>query len=131
MAAKDINDPEELRTIPRHFKQHHNCDPTGFLVRGIDRIYPSSRGGDLLRTLAMKETKWITILDTVQPMGLNESVNFGAFLLIIYPSLFFSYLSHNTRFFNVFCVLCYVLFELIFFLLHSDLFLLHPLCRCL
>ncbi|CAJ0943749.1 unnamed protein product [Ranitomeya imitator] len=78
-AAKEDN-VDSLKTIPRHFKLHHSCDPSGFRIKGIDRLLVDLRGGNLSHLLAQKESRWIRKLQTMQPHGLNETLSFAPFL---------------------------------------------------
>ncbi|XP_073532526.1 uncharacterized protein [Phyllobates terribilis] len=79
-AARVIPDPRELKTLPRHFKSAHNCDPRSLRVCCIDVVHLGSRGGNAKRLLAQKEARWITTLDTLSPRGLNEHLGFSSFL---------------------------------------------------
>lgn len=49
--AMEETDDNQLKTIPKHFKEHHSSDPTQWKVRGID----SPRGGDWKRSLHQRE----------------------------------------------------------------------------
>lgn len=80
IAAREIENMEELRTLPQHFKECHNSDPTGLKVKGIDRVYSSIRGSDLNQVLAQKEMRWTVLLNTMHPFGLTETLNYSAFL---------------------------------------------------
>ncbi|XP_056409611.1 uncharacterized protein LOC130330968 isoform X1 [Hyla sarda] len=50
-------------------------------VRGIDRVYAGPRGGNWKTLLAQKECKWIEILGTKTPAGLNEINSFASYLV--------------------------------------------------
>ncbi|CAJ0941415.1 unnamed protein product [Ranitomeya imitator] len=78
--AKTCEDPTQLKTIPRHFFQKHDCDESLLKVKGIDVVKMGPRGGDLAKNLAKLECKWIFRLGTMAPDGLNESFGFSAFL---------------------------------------------------
>ncbi|CAJ0934659.1 unnamed protein product [Ranitomeya imitator] len=80
MAAKTVTDMSLLKTIPRHFRQFHGCSPKTFQARGIDHVLCGIRGGDVKRILAQRECRWITLLGTMAPMGLNETQGFSSFL---------------------------------------------------
>ncbi|XP_069621235.1 uncharacterized protein [Ranitomeya imitator] len=79
-AARTVEDVSTLKTIPRHFRLVHNCDPKEFKVRGIDVIHTGIRGGNVKKLLAQRELMWIVTLGTVKPAGLNEALNFGPYL---------------------------------------------------
>ncbi|KAM4024407.1 uncharacterized protein ACNLHF_022240, partial [Anomaloglossus baeobatrachus] len=80
--AKQEEDPNKLKTIPRHFKLKHECDSTLFQAKGIDRILIGMRGGNWKRLLAQRETMWIYKLNTLTPNGLNDHNSFVPFLPI-------------------------------------------------
>lgn len=79
-SAREGDDILKLKTIPRHFKIHHECNPQGLKVWGIDRILINQRGGNFAKLLAQREAKWIHVLDIVVPHGLNENLSFAPFL---------------------------------------------------
>ncbi|CAJ0944899.1 unnamed protein product [Ranitomeya imitator] len=79
-AAAGILDPSGLKTIPRHFFLHHNCDATLLKIRGIDTIETNIRGGKISQHLAQLESRWIWRLGTLHPKGLNEQISFVPFL---------------------------------------------------
>ncbi|CAJ0966979.1 unnamed protein product [Ranitomeya imitator] len=78
--AATEEDSYNLKPIPRHFKSLHKCDPTGLMVKGIDRIFIGPRGGNWKRLLAQRESKWIHKLNTITPYGLNDHNSFVPFL---------------------------------------------------
>ncbi|CAJ0965458.1 unnamed protein product [Ranitomeya imitator] len=78
--AATIEDISILKTLPRHFKAHHKCNPRGLIIWGIDQVELGIRGGDLGQVLAQYESRWIFRLGTLTPQGLNENLGFNAFL---------------------------------------------------
>lgn len=46
----------------------------------IEVIEQTKRGGDILKTLAQRETYWIETLKSTKFPGLNEEVDFSVFL---------------------------------------------------
>ncbi|XP_075188242.1 uncharacterized protein LOC142261653 [Anomaloglossus baeobatrachus] len=78
--ARTIEDESQLKTIPRHFKKEHNCNPHLLKFRGIDTVDLGFRGGDLAKALPRVESRWIFRLESLSPQGLNETMGFGAFL---------------------------------------------------
>ncbi|CAJ0929127.1 unnamed protein product [Ranitomeya imitator] len=78
--AKAVSDETSLKTLPRHFRKYHACSAAGLVVRGIDAVNLGIRGGDIGKTLAQVESRWIYRLGTMAPQGLNETLGFGAFL---------------------------------------------------
>ncbi|CAJ0967759.1 unnamed protein product [Ranitomeya imitator] len=81
--AVNCPEPHLLKPIPRHFLDRHNGDPKGFTVCGIDRIYMGIRGGNAKQRLLQKEARWIVVLDTLSPRGLNEALSFKSFLIFV------------------------------------------------
>ncbi|CAJ0944921.1 unnamed protein product [Ranitomeya imitator] len=75
--SKTVDDPSVLKTIPRHFFEHHNSNSSLLRIKGIDIVQMGSRGGNLAKNLARLESKWIYRLGGIAPQGLNE--NFGFF----------------------------------------------------
>lgn len=70
----------QLKSLPRHFREKHESNPAGLTVIGIDKIEHNIRGGDLKHVLAQRDCQCISMLDTVQPLGLNETLSFIPFL---------------------------------------------------
>lgn len=66
--------------LGRHVAQVHEgvCPKISVLV--LDRLHPSSRGGDYNKMLLQRELHWISKLGTTLPSGLNEAFNLKPFL---------------------------------------------------
>lgn len=65
--------------VARHFQEAQH--PTNTLrFCGIDKIYPSRRHTDHNTKLLQIESKWIFMLKTEHPSGLNEMLNLACFL---------------------------------------------------
>ncbi|CAJ0968182.1 unnamed protein product [Ranitomeya imitator] len=79
MNAKTAQEVSTLKTIPRHFRQYHQCNPHGLKIKGIDLVSLGIRGGNIGKVLAQMESRWIYRLGTIAPQGLNESFGFGSF----------------------------------------------------
>ncbi|CAJ0968644.1 unnamed protein product [Ranitomeya imitator] len=75
-----IEEMDLLKTIPKHFRQCHHSNPNALRVKAIDRVQLGIRGGDYKKELLKKESKWMVVLDTIAPRGLNEYVSFKPFL---------------------------------------------------
>ncbi|XP_056419563.1 uncharacterized protein LOC130361029 [Hyla sarda] len=73
---KNIVHPDNENMI-RLIVDHHSRTSE---VRGIDRVYFDTRGGDWKRALAKKETMWMEKLRARSPYGLNEYNSFAPFL---------------------------------------------------
>ncbi|CAJ0966769.1 unnamed protein product [Ranitomeya imitator] len=80
MNAKTAQEVSALKTLPRHFRQYHQCNPHGLKIKGIDLVSLGIRGGNAGKVLAQMESRWIYRLGTIAPQGLNESFGFGSFL---------------------------------------------------
>ncbi|CAJ0952190.1 unnamed protein product [Ranitomeya imitator] len=78
--AREVTDMTELKPIPRHFKQIHDCNAKLLKVSGIDKVFINQRGCDWKKILAQLETRWIKKIDCVYPKGLNEKLSFAPFL---------------------------------------------------
>ncbi|CAJ0955519.1 unnamed protein product [Ranitomeya imitator] len=78
--AASVGDDTLLKTLPRHFKRHHNCKSRGLRFKAIDQLDLGVRGGDTSRMLAQLECRWIFRLSAMSPVGLNENMGFSAFL---------------------------------------------------
>ncbi|CAJ0927082.1 unnamed protein product [Ranitomeya imitator] len=50
--AKTTQEETPLKTLPRHFKQHHQCNPHELKIKGIDLVELGIRGGNLSKQLA-------------------------------------------------------------------------------
>ncbi|CAJ0955764.1 unnamed protein product [Ranitomeya imitator] len=57
--AAMAHDLSILKTIPKHFRTHHNSNPKTLRVKGIDRVQLGIRGGDYRKELLKRETKWL------------------------------------------------------------------------
>ncbi|CAJ0963256.1 unnamed protein product, partial [Ranitomeya imitator] len=79
LAAATCTDTSTLKTIPRHFREFHQCNASGLKVRGIDLLKINIRGGSLSKRLAQIETRWIWTLQTISPKGLNENISFAPY----------------------------------------------------
>ena len=66
--------------MARHFKDHHNSDPSILRAIGIDHIPQTIRGGNRLKQLNQRETYWIFKLKAVTYPGLNEDTEYCHFL---------------------------------------------------
>ncbi|XP_056378779.1 uncharacterized protein LOC130274454 [Hyla sarda] len=66
--------------LARHVNEIHGGDTKGMTFFGIEKMNPSSRGGDLDKLLLQREARWIFNLETVTPKGLNELLCYGSFL---------------------------------------------------
>ncbi|KAM4012635.1 uncharacterized protein ACNLHF_004665 [Anomaloglossus baeobatrachus] len=53
--VRTIENPSLLKTLPRHFKKHHDCNSKGLRFRVIDQIQLGPRGGDLAQALGRLE----------------------------------------------------------------------------
>lgn len=56
--------------VSKHAYTHHNCDPSQFCLTPIKQIPSGVRN----RSATKREMFWIFTLDTISPVGLNESL---------------------------------------------------------
>lgn len=71
---RDVRSP-----VARHFaREKHNVAQLRFLV--LEQVDKHPRGGDRERRLLQRESFWIESLDSLEPFGLNETVDFNCFL---------------------------------------------------
>lgn len=80
MKAATAPPDEQLKTLPRHFKRFHSCIGSVLRVIRFDKVKTNKRGCDSRKILAQMETKWIMRLNTISPLGLNETLSFAPFL---------------------------------------------------
>lgn len=73
-----IGDPNRTQrnnySVPRHFREHHNADPSGLKLFGIEAIKKNHDEGVRFQTLCRRETFWIFSLGSLAPGGLNEDL---------------------------------------------------------
>lgn len=59
----------------RNCIDNHDHSTTSLTVQGIERVVLPPRGGDLVRKLRSRETYWMFVLQTYEPMGLNRRLD--------------------------------------------------------
>uniref|UniRef100_A0A803JPB3 Reverse transcriptase domain-containing protein n=1 Tax=Xenopus tropicalis TaxID=8364 RepID=A0A803JPB3_XENTR len=67
IVSKDSNSP-----VSRHFIQCCDSNVSCLQIQVIDRVSPDERGSDMLERLLRLEVKWIFLLGTRHPGGLNS-----------------------------------------------------------
>lgn len=75
-----IKDGKSKHTVPGHYLQFHNKDPTGTLFQVIDKFVPHWRGESRLRGVSCLETYWIHELRSYFPFGLNVEWDLNSFI---------------------------------------------------
>lgn len=75
-----IKEGKSKHTVPRHYLQHHNRDPSGTLFQVIDRFVPHWRGESRLRGVSRLETYWIYELRSFFPFGMNVEWDLNSFI---------------------------------------------------
>ncbi|OCT82773.1 hypothetical protein XELAEV_18025307mg [Xenopus laevis] len=66
-------------TVSRHFNlANHNQTQLKWMV--LEVIQTPQRGGDMKQYLSQRETFWIKRLDTLQPLGMNDSCSVKCYL---------------------------------------------------
>lgn len=81
--AEHINNIEigfQYHSVSLHFKKHHNQDPSSLKFWGIDRIYTNWRGSNLVREIFKRESRWIYLMNTLTPSGLNVDPDVNCFI---------------------------------------------------
>lgn len=79
-------------SLPRHFAEFHHRNPKGLKFYGIDLIKGHWRGENKRIKVSRNETKWIYLLDSLQPRGINLDIDLNCLisnfwsLLLIYTS---------------------------------------------
>lgn len=61
-------------SVPRHFKDCHNGNPTGLQVFGIEAIKKDDDVGRRFQTLCKREIVWILTLGPLSPAEMNEDL---------------------------------------------------------
>lgn len=67
-------------TVPQHYRQHHDHNPTGTQFLIIDRYIAPWRGGATKRGVSRLETFWIYELRTHYPQGMNVEWDINLFI---------------------------------------------------
>ncbi|XP_069610727.1 zinc finger protein 585A-like [Ranitomeya imitator] len=63
-AASEVEDVENLKPIPKHFRKCHNCNPKDLKVWGIEKIHMGIRGGDAKHLLMSLHNQDYTVVKT-------------------------------------------------------------------
>ena len=66
--------------MARHYLDSHNSNPSTLQAFGIDHIPSSIQKGDRQRKPNQREAFWIDKLQATKRPGLNEDLDFTAFL---------------------------------------------------
>lgn len=67
-------------SLSRHFLEVHNKNPKGLVFYGIDTIMGHWRGDNKKKKISQNETKWIYLLESLQPKGLNLDIDLNCFI---------------------------------------------------
>lgn len=78
--VKNILNGYDKHSVSKHFLLCHNKDPTHLKFWGIEPYIRHWRGGHNVRTLSQAESRWIFMLDTFAPRGLNIEFDLNYFL---------------------------------------------------
>ncbi|MEE6515693.1 hypothetical protein FKM82_024662 [Ascaphus truei] len=79
-AHRDLESLKKITMVAKHFLQEHNADNSLLSAFAIERVSLGIRGGDLERTLLQHECRWIVMLGSMLPNGLNDYLGFSMFL---------------------------------------------------
>lgn len=77
---RNIKNGLPTHSVSDHFLKHHNRDPTKLWYSIIDVVRLNWRGGNPDRQLAQREMKWIYMLKTLHPAGLNLDIDLNCFI---------------------------------------------------
>ncbi len=66
--------------IARHYKERAHGSAASLKFVGLEKISPSPRGGDIVKRLRQRESFWIFTLNSMEPHGLNQSLDLSSFL---------------------------------------------------
>ena len=66
--------------IARHYKERGHGSTASLKFMGIEKVTLPPRGGDMKKLLLQREAFWIFTLNSVEPHGLNESLELNSFL---------------------------------------------------
>ena len=67
-----ITTEDDTSPVAMHFMDHHKSVATGMQCMVIHKLELSNRRGDWDKILQQKEAKWIFLLDSMTPKGLNS-----------------------------------------------------------
>lgn len=65
------NRDQRITPVASYFLQVHGGRPEGVKVIGLAHLRSNIRGGDLTGCLLRTETRWIHLLNSVVPIGVN------------------------------------------------------------
>lgn len=61
--------------MAKHFHTSSHCNPNSLSVKVSETIQNNIRGGVILKTLAQKETFWISTFQATNVLGVNEELS--------------------------------------------------------
>lgn len=76
----NIRNGFKYHSVSLHFKEKHDQDPSLLQFCGIDIVYPTWRGSNRVRDLSQRETRWIFLLKSLFPRGLNIELDLNCFI---------------------------------------------------
>lgn len=71
---------DDKSPVAIHFRDHHGAKPVGLKCMIIHKLEISNRRGDWDKMLLQKEAKWIFLLNSMTPKGLNNDMSLQCFL---------------------------------------------------
>ena len=66
--------------IARHYKERCHGSAATLKFIGLEKVTLPPRGGDMKKLLLQRESFWIFTLNSMEPNGLNESLDLSSFL---------------------------------------------------
>lgn len=70
----------EYHSVSLHFKKPNNQNLTRLKFWGVDKIIPNWRGSNTVREISQLETKWIFLMGTLMPHGMNIELDVNDFI---------------------------------------------------
>ncbi|XP_071989586.1 uncharacterized protein [Engystomops pustulosus] len=75
-ASSDQQKGKKLTSVALHFLRFHGGCSRGLKIVGLEKVTLNNRGGDIVPLLLRNESRWIYMLNTMAPNGLNEELLF-------------------------------------------------------
>lgn len=79
LAERDHRQGKTLTSVASHFLQEHRGKTDGIKIVGLAKAFNNIRGGDMTNKLLQMESRWIYLLNSKTPGGLNEDLLFTGF----------------------------------------------------
>lgn len=70
----------KYHSVSLHLKQFHNQDSSSLNCWGVDLIHPGWRESNLVCEISKQETRWIFLMNTLTPNGMNVELDVNCFI---------------------------------------------------